>query len=143
MMNNYETAIECLTQAEKRHETLPIMLFERDYIDVVRQSAAIMDLSLQSMLQFAGVEVRRHADLMPLVEGLLNRFPQLDRADLRRMREICRRLTVKRERTRVRVHANGSSRDSRGLSREDAVRAIEWSGFMVEAAQRVIKDFQD
>ncbi len=150
-LNHYEHAIECLTEAEKRHETLNIMLTERDYSDVVRQSASIVDLSLRSLLQFAGVDPVGRDDLMPLVEDSVGRLPQLGRQDVRRMRDIYRRMAVKRKKVqKIKIRLEGEEvepvrtrRRGPRFSREDALRAIRWSGFMVETAQRIIKDFDE
>ena len=96
-MNRYEHAIECLTLAEKRNDTLGIMLFERDYNGVVCQSAEIVDLTLEGVLQYAGAEVDL-SDGAPNLDGALEKLSQVSRRDRRRMHDIHSRIGEKRRR---------------------------------------------
>tara|TARA_B100000959_G_scaffold262745_1_gene301469 strand:- start:353 stop:796 length:444 start_codon:yes stop_codon:yes gene_type:complete len=132
----YESSIAGLTRAEKRHKTLPILLVEKDFTDVVRQTGEIYNFCLSGLLHFSGIDSGGTADLKEMISLLDEnsaRMPKLVKENMRRLRDTTQRLVAKIERENV----------PDAISKEDAVRAMDWADKIVLLAQNVIKDYDD
>lgn len=136
----YEQSIGCLTRAEKRLKILPILFEEENYGDVIAETVDIVRVSLDGLLNYAGVEppgddAESRSDLL---RDSLPNLPRLIAEHIEQICELASKVARLRD-TRARTLTGSGER----VSREDAERAIAWGRFMVDLAQHVIKDIDD
>lgn len=132
--NHCETAILALTHAEKRLKVLPILLQEESYGEILREAHEIAELSLEGILNHVGVIGEgQEQPLLSMLEERIKTMPELIRKNFRRIARVSD--TIQQQHTRL----NGSDI----ATRQEAAKAMDWSGFMVRMAQGVIKQTDD
>lgn len=135
--NRYESAIVALTHAEKRLKVLPILLEEKSYTEILKETTAIAELSLKGILSHVGVQPQEGQPLLHTMEASIHRMPELIQKNWKRIAKVSGTIKQKNKRYGTGV------KSKRPPSRKEASEAMGWGGFLVRMAQGVIKEIDD
>ena len=133
-MTNSSLAGSYLTKARARLKTLPVLLAERAYSDVLREAQELVELALKGMLRQVGVEPPKWHDVGPLLLEHATRFPQSP-AELERLAKISARLRKERE---FAFYGDIDFIPTERYSAQDGERAVREAEAVVAEAARVI-----
>ncbi len=131
--NRYETAIVALTKAEKRLSVLPILLREKNYAEILRETNAIAELSLKGIMSHVGATPEDDTPLLSAMKESLKTMPDVIQKNFRRIVKVSG--TIQKQHTRL-----SGSQDA---TKKEASDAMNWGGFLVRMAQGVIKEIDD
>jgi hypothetical protein len=136
-MTNKTLAQSYLLKARKRFKVLSVLLEEDAYSDVVREAQELVELALKGILRQIGIEPPKQHDVGRLIVDFRSRLPQEVAAKANRLAEISKWLRKERE---FSFYGDVDFIPTEEYTLEDAERAIEDAGFVLEMAMKVIKD---
>lgn len=136
-MQNRELAADYVRRAQIRLRVLDVLYDAESWADVVRESQAVVELSLKGLLRQHGIEPPRIHDVSALVIAERARLPGALQPQLDRLAAVSRSLRRDRE---LAFYGAEDLTPSSFYSREDASRAREDAAFTVGAvAPHVLK----
>lgn len=128
-MHNDSLCRDYLARARARLKALEVLLGERSWADVVRESQEIVELCLKALLRAARIEVPWIHDVSPVLEQNRDRFPAGIRPRLDELIRISRELRRDRE---LAFYGSEDLTPSEFYKEEDA-RAAREKARLVEA----------
>ena len=135
-MTNDSLAHSYLLKARARLRTLPVLLAERAFSDVVREAQEIVELALKGMLREIGVEPPHWHDVGGLILEHRSRLAGVSQEVADRLAEISARLRKERE---FAFYGDIDLIPTEHYRQPDADRAIADAEFVVSAAASVIR----
>ena len=96
-MTNSSLALSYLIKARARLKTLPVLMDERAWSDVIREAQEIVELALKAMLRHIGVEPPHWHDVGGLLVEHRTRFDDAVNADVDRLAATSAWLRKERE----------------------------------------------
>lgn len=96
-MTFHELAMSYYRKALSRRKILPVLLEDRNFSDVIRESQEIVELALKGILRELGVDPPRHHDVGPALLEARTRIAGVSKNDVDRMASISLRLRKERE----------------------------------------------
>ena len=135
-MTNTSLAQSYLLKAQKRLKILTVLLDEQAYSDVIREAQEIVELALKGVLRQVGVEPPKWHDVGPVLQEYRDRLPESASVQTDRLAAISRWLRKERE---FSFYGDIDFIPTEQYARADADRAIADAGFVVRAAESVIR----
>jgi hypothetical protein len=96
-MTNIDLARSYLLKARSRLKTLPILLQDEDFSDVVREAQEIVELATKAMLRRVGIDPPKWHDVSGIILENRSRFPEQFRQSLQHIVTISKALRKERE----------------------------------------------
>jgi HEPN domain-containing protein len=139
-LDSYELARSNVRQAEDRLTTARIALERGNYPYAVRQAQECVELSLKACLRLVGIEPPKWHDVGPIIRRERENFPEWFKEHVERIVSISRSLRKERE---LAMYGDEESKipPEELYTRFDAEKAIEDSGFVLEIARRLLREF--
>ncbi|MGQ9780580.1 MAG: HEPN domain-containing protein [Bacillota bacterium] len=134
-MTNITLAQSYLEKATKRLKILPVLLGEKAYSDVIREAQEIVELALKGILRAIGVEPPKQHDVGYLLLEFKERLPVEVQVETERMARISKWLRKERE---FAFYGDVDFIPTEEYTEEEAVRAMNDAGLVVEMAAKVI-----
>ena len=134
-MTNTSLADSYLEKAQARLKTLDVLMAERAYSDVVRESQEIIELALKAMLRQVGVEPPKWHDVGPMLVEHRDRLPEVVAQHVDRLAAISARLRKDRE---LAFYGDIDFIPTERYAVEDASKARDEARFVVETASGLI-----
>ena len=134
-MTNITLAQSYLEKATKRLKILPVLLGEKAYSDVIREAQEIVELALKGILRAIGVEPPKQHDVGYLLLEFKERLPVEVQVETERMAGISKWLRKERE---FAFYGDVDFIPTEEYTEEEAVRAMNDAGLVVEMAAKVI-----
>lgn len=128
-MTNIDLAHSYLIKAEIRLKILDILLKEKDYSDVVRESQEIVELALKGLLRYTGVDVPKIHDVGNLLFEFKSRFSIKTQKSLENLARISKYLRKERE---LSFYGEIDYLPTEEYTEEDAKKAIKDANFVVK-----------
>jgi HEPN domain-containing protein len=135
-VTNASLAQSYLTKARARLKTLPVLMGELAWSDVIRESQEIVELALKAMLRHVGVEPPHWHDVGGLVLEHRARFGTAVDADLDRLAATSAWLRKERE---FAFYGDIDLIPTDQYREPEAIRARDEAAFVVAAAAKVIE----
>ena len=135
-MTNTSLARSYLFKAVARLKILPVLLNEKDYSDVIRESQEIVELSLKGLLRNAGIEPPKYHDVGPLLEEHRERFSSMKTDDINALVRISKELRKERE---LSFYGDIDFIPSESYTAEDAENAMRDARFVVTIVKKEIE----
>lgn len=135
-MTNVSLAQSYLIKATKRLKILPVLLAEKAYSDVIRESQEIVELALKGMLRQAGIDPPKWHDVGGIIEEQRHLFPAGVQREIPRLSRISKWLRKERE---LSFYGDIDFIPSEEYTSKDAQRAIRDANFAVRVAGKVIR----
>jgi HEPN domain-containing protein len=110
-----------LRRAGSRLKALQVLLDERSWADVVRESQEVVELCLKALVRASHIEVPRVHDVSPILDHNRDRFPESVRPRLDDLIRISRQLRRDRE---LAFYGSEDLTPSEFYTREDALLAL-------------------
>jgi HEPN domain-containing protein len=121
-VHNDSLSRDYLERARARLKALQVLLGERSWADVVRESQEIVELCLKALVRSARIEVPRIHDVSPVLDQNRDRFPASIRPRLDELIRISRQLRRDRE---LAFYGSEDLTPSEFYTEEDAAVAAE------------------
>jgi HEPN domain-containing protein len=134
-VTNASLAGAYLVKAQKRLKTLPVLLDEAAYSDVVREAQEIVELALKGMLRHVGIEPPKWHDVGDMLVEYRARYPTPIGERIDRLAHISSWLRKERE---FAFYGDIDFIPTERYTRDDAERAMADATFVVESAAAVI-----
>lgn len=96
-MTNSVLAQSYLEKAKAQSKTIPVLMSEKAYSNVIRECQEIVELSLKAMLRQVGIEPPKYHDVGPFLLDHAEKFPPHLRGSLSRLADISGYLRKERE----------------------------------------------
>lgn len=127
-MKNDALVRDYLDRSAARLKALAVLMAERSWADVVRESQEVVELALKALVRSADIEVPRIHDVGSILLENRTRFPESIRADLDRLASISRQLRRDRE---LAFYGSEDLTPGEFYREEDAAVALESARFVV------------
>lgn len=134
-MINSKLAQSYLTKAATRLKILPILMKDKAYSDVIRESQEIVELALKGILREVGVEPPKWHDVGPLIIEFKDRFPEQVTKNAEKLAAISKWLRKERE---FAFYGEADFIPTEEYDLKDAERAVKDAKFVVEMTKLVI-----
>jgi len=116
-----------VARAGARLKALQVLLAERSWADVVRESQEVVELCLKALVRAADIEVPRVHDVSPVLEQNSDRFPAAVRPKLGELIRISRQLRRDRE---LAFYGSEDLTPSEFYTEDDAKVALDQARFV-------------
>ncbi len=134
-MQNRGLVFDYLDRAKKRLFAVETLFEHAAWADVVRESQAIVELSLKALLRFSNLTVPRVHDVSGILDAERAQLPQVLLKDVDRMIEISKRLRRDRE---LAFYGSEDLTPSEFYNKKDATEAKSQARWVVETLSKVI-----
>lgn len=135
-MINSKLAKSYLTKAATRLKILPILMKDKAYSDVIRESQEIVELALKGILREIGVEPPKWHDVGPLIIEFKDKFPEKVSKNAEKLAAISKWLRKERE---FAFYGEADFIPTEEYDLKDAKRAVRDAKFVVEMTKLVIR----
>ena len=135
-MTNSSLALSYLIKARARLKTLPVLMDERAWSDVIREAQEIVELALKAMLRHIGVEPPHWHDVGGLLVEHRTRFDDAVNADVDRLAATSAWLRKERE---FAFYGDIDLIPTDQYHETDATRARDEAALVVAVAAKVIE----
>ncbi|MCP4677498.1 MAG: HEPN domain-containing protein [Deltaproteobacteria bacterium] len=133
-MKNTSLVKDYLDRASARLKAIDVLMQERSFADVVRESQEVIELSLKALLRFSQIAVPRIHDVSPVLKENLDRLPAKVRNHVDRLSKISRSLRRDRE---LAFYGSEDLTPSEFYQAEDATEAFESAKWVVGLIREV------
>jgi len=124
-----------IRKAIARFDTLEVLLKNRDYSDVIRESQEIVELVLKGILRIRGIEPPKIHDVGGLLIEYRERFKDISLREIRKLVKISKELRKERE---LSFYGDVDFIPTEEYTVKDAVKCIEKVKFVIEIGKRFL-----
>jgi HEPN domain-containing protein len=135
-MINSKLAKSYLTKAATRLKILPILMKDKAYSDVIRESQEIVELALKGILREIGVEPPKWHDVGPLIIEFKDKLPEQVSKNVEKLAAISKWLRKERE---FAFYGEADFIPTEEYDLEDAERAVKDAKFVVGMTKLVVR----
>ncbi len=128
-MHNISLAQDYVKRAVIRLKAIQVLLDEKSWPDVIRESQECIELAIKGFLRHAGVSFPRSHDVSPILLSEKDRLPQSIHKDLKKIAEISKSLRRDRE---LAFYGSEDLTPSEFYTEEDGVEAFANAKFVVQ-----------
>lgn len=139
-MNNISLAQSYLKKAQVRLKIIELLIQEKAYSDVIRESQEAVELSLKGILRQIGVDPPKQHDVGWLLREYKDKLPVINDKQLERIIKISKWLRKERE---FSFYGDVDFIPSLEYSLEDAKKAQDDLKFVVEIAEEIISPVEE
>ncbi|MCB0318454.1 MAG: HEPN domain-containing protein [Bdellovibrionales bacterium] len=136
-MNNKGLTIDYLNRSRARLKAVAVLVKEKSYADVVRESQEIVELCSKALLRANGIEPPRIHDVSQIIKDNENVFKNIKTNDLKTLCKISHTLRRDRE---LAYYGSEDLTPSDFYSVEDANEAYEGASWVYKTVNAAICD---
>ena len=135
-MFNDELALDYVKRAGSRLRALEVLMAERSWADVVRESQEIVEITLKALLRACGIEVPRVHDVSPVLMDNRGVLPAEIDQKLDELIKISRSLRRDRE---LAFYGSEDLTPSQFYKEEDAATAMAQTRMLHEVVRKALR----
>jgi len=121
-MKNKSLVYDYISRAGSRLKAVEVLMQEKSYADVVRESQELIELCLKSILRFSHIEVPRLHDVSDVLKQSIDKLPDSIKPHVKQISTISRSLRRDRE---LAFYGTEDLTPSEFYQEEDASKALE------------------
>lgn len=126
-----------LKKVRVRLEMLEFLLSRKAFSDVIREAQEAVELATKAMLRARGIEPPKYHDVSFLFKIHREKFPELEDKEIKKLIKISKNLRKERE---LAFYGDIDFIPTEEYTLRDAKKAINDVRFVLELAERIIKD---
>ena len=135
-MKNRNLIADYLTRAEHRLKSVAVLLHEKSYADVVRESQELIELCLKALLRKANIDPPLRHDVSSILLENASHLPQKLRSEVVTLAKISKKL---RRDLELAFYGSEDLTPSEFYTEEDAKEAFKDAKWVVATCRGIIK----
>ena len=136
-MQNKSLIQDYLKRSSSRLKAIEVLVAEKSWADVVRESQEVVELLLKALLRSANIEIPRVHDVSMILHDNQTLFPEIVRDKLGQLATISKKLRRDRE---LAFYGSEDLTPSDFYSEQDASEALDGAHWTFKTVSEALKD---